>query len=302
MLKHVYVYFFILLFSVPLTMLGDRRNNYFDYINRYSRMAIDQMIRYKVPASITLSQGLLESAAGRSPLARDGNNHFGIKCGSSWTGPYMLMTDDALNEHFRVYSSVEESFEDHSLFLCQNKRYAALFKLDITDYKGWSRGLRAAGYATNPNYANSLIQLIEDYDLTKWDRMVTRNGRRIKELEKIANYKHQVYMCNENFYTIAQDGDTYKSIGKEMKVSERKLRKYNERDKDYRLQTGDVVFFEKKQKQADKHFTGVWYQIKAGESIYNISQRYGMRLKTLYKINFLKPDYSPKEGDLLLIR
>ena len=147
---------------------------YEQYINRYSSMAVDQMNRYRIPASITLAQGLLESSAGTSRLARQGNNHFGIKCGGSWRGRYMLVNDDAPNERFRVYSSVRESYEDHSRFLTENRRYAGLFRLSTTDYKGWAHGLKSAGYATNPRYASLLINVIEKYDLTRADTRAMR--------------------------------------------------------------------------------------------------------------------------------
>ena len=275
-----------------------------DYINQYMGMAVGQMQKYKIPASITLAQGLLESAAGTSRLAMKGNNHFGIKCGLSWKGPYMLVNDDAPNEHFRVYASAEQSYEDHSLFLRQNQRYSRLFSLRITDYKGWAHGLKAAGYATNPNYAYSLIQLIENYDLYKIDETVV-NGtfyRKQKTDNNQASVSHKVYMCNKNFYVVAREGDTFKSIAKEMGLSQRKLCKYNEVDKHYVLQPGEVVFLLEKQKKADKSLKGVWHRVSGGESMHSISQHYGMRVKTLYKNNFHTADYVPREGDLLLVR
>lgn len=139
-----------------------------EYIERYKGIAIDQMQRYGIPASIKLAQGLLESGAGNSRLAVQGNNHFGIKCGGSWRGPSMRKDDDARNECFRVYRHVQESFEDHSKFLLA-RRYADLFRLRPDDYKGWARGLKKAGYATNPRYPDLLIELIERYDLTRFD-------------------------------------------------------------------------------------------------------------------------------------
>ena len=142
---------------------------YLNYIERYKGMAIDQMLRYKIPASITLAQGLLESGAGTSTLARKANNHFGIKCGRAWKGPYVLQDDDERNEKFRKYRSVEESYEDHSRFL-QQARYSSLFDLSPKDYKGWARGLKRCGYATNPRYASLLIDLIERYDLDQYDK------------------------------------------------------------------------------------------------------------------------------------
>ena len=264
-------------------------------------MAIDQMVRYRVPASITLSQALLESRAGTSRLALQGNNHFGIKCGSQWSGAYFVMDDDYCNERFRVYQDVKESYEDHSLFLRNNRRYAGLFQLRIADYRGWARGLKAAGYATNPAYAESLIQLIEDYRLDKLDQSFSNRHHSVITAAEEALI-HRVMMNNRNFYTIAQAGDTYKAIGREMGVSERRLRKYNEVDRHYVLHEGDYVYFEKKQKKAERQWRNVYHRMKEGESVYDIAQRYGMRVKTLYKLNHLSPDYVPRVDDLIRLR
>ena len=145
-------------------------------------MAIDQMNRYGIPASITLAQGLLESGAGTSMLAQKANNHFGIKVGGTWTGPYVTKDDDRQGERFRKYESVEESFEDHSRFLAERQRYASLFNLDPTDYRGWAHGLKEAGYATNPEYAKKLISLIDIYKLHEFDlQKGSRHGHTARE-------------------------------------------------------------------------------------------------------------------------
>lgn len=139
-----------------------------DYISRYKPIAIKEMNTYGIPASITLAQGLLESANGNSTLAREANNHFGIKCTSDWRGESFYKDDDRIDDCFRVYDSPEDSFRDHSEFLLR-KRYATLFELDKDDYAGWAKGLRKAGYATNPRYAELLIDLIERYGLYEYD-------------------------------------------------------------------------------------------------------------------------------------
>ena len=158
--------FLTMVFFFAVGAQAQRRNSrYVEYINKYSDLAVEQMKLHKIPASITLAQGLLESGAGYSQLARKSNNHFGIKCGGSWRGRSVRHDDDARNECFRAYSNPRDSYEDHSEFLRRGARYAFLFKLDITDYKGWARGLKKAGYATDPSYANRLITIIEDYDL-----------------------------------------------------------------------------------------------------------------------------------------
>jgi LysM repeat protein len=139
-----------------------------EYIDKYKQVAIQEMNSFGIPASITLAQGLYESAAGNSELARVANNHFGIKAGYGWNGEVYYKDDDHANEAFRVYSTAEESFRDHSNFL-KKKNYAALFTLDITDYKGWAHGLKRAGYATNPDYPQIIIGIIEKYDLEQYD-------------------------------------------------------------------------------------------------------------------------------------
>lgn len=141
------------------------------YIDQYKELAILKMYQYKIPASITLAQGVFESACGTSRLARDGKNHFGIKCHKEWTGDTVRIDDDELQECFRKYERVEDSYNDHSLFLTSRPRYAGLFQLNVMDYKAWARGLKAAGYATNPKYADRLIDLIERFNIAQWDTL-----------------------------------------------------------------------------------------------------------------------------------
>ena len=288
----------LLAFTLSLSLSAQQQSLYKDYIKEYKGYAIDQMKRYGIPASITLAQGLLESAAGTSKLARKGRNHFGIKTGPDWKGRYMRLDDDAPKEKFRVYRSVKASYEDHSKFLYNKPRYAQLFKLSVTDYKGWARGLKKAGYATNPQYASMLIELIERYDLDQYDS----KKRRKKKEEEDRFATHPVHMCNGCYYIIAQPGDTYKSLSKIAKKSERKLRKYNEVDKHYPLTPGDIVYLEEKEKKADKSLKKKYHYVSAGESMHSISQRYGMRIETLFKNNKLSPDYRIQVGDSLLIR
>ena len=286
---------------------------YEKYIDTYKDLAVEQMHEYGVPASITLAQGLLESGAGDSYLARKANNHFGIKCGGSWDGPYVRRTDDAPNEKFRAYGSVRESYEDHSVFLRTRSRYAFLFKLKRTDYKGWARGLKQAGYATNPRYADNLIALIERYDLTRYDRSaLSRRERRHMEheaaerraAEALAARRaaYDVRRCNGNYYVVARPGDTFASIAADMGVKEKRLREYNEVGADYRLAPGDIVYFEKKKSKAARELKGTVHTVAAGESLYSIAQHYGMRLKTLYKLNDLPADHVPEPGERLRIR
>ena len=204
-----------------------RNKQYEDYIKEYKDIAIREMKRYHIPASITLAQGLLESGAGRGTLARKSNNHFGIKCGSDWSGRTVRHDDDARNECFRAYKHAEASYEDHSKFLCKHARYASLFKLEMTDYKGWARGLKKAGYATDPRYADRLIGIIELYELHRYD---TKKGA--KWADEFPE-PHQPYLANDLLYIVVRKGDTFKSISKEFDISQKKLRKYNDLYKGY---------------------------------------------------------------------
>ena len=303
--------------SLCCSLSGSAQTAYHNYIAKYADVAVEQMRKYKIPASITLAQGLLESGAGQSRLATKANNHFGIKKGSGWTGPTISHNDDRRGEKFRKYSSALESYEDHSKFLVNGMRYSALFQLDIDDYKGWAKGLKKAGYATNPKYAKELIDIIERFQLYKYDKLkpvkveqpkpqltvaIPAPQQRPATLQTIQSQELTLRTCNENYYVVARSGDTYKSIGNIFCLSQRKLRKYNEVDKDYELRPGDIVYIKKKQKKAHKSLKGKRHTIKAGESIYSIAQQYGMRVETLYKINRIPDNYTPSVGDTLLIR
>ena len=276
---------------------------YQNYIDEYKNIAIQEMLKYNIPASITLAQGILESGAGRSELARKGNNHFGIKC-HGWTGRTTYHDDDAQQECFRAYDNAVESYEDHSQFLRSKPRYASLFQLDRTDYKGWAFGLKAAGYATNPQYAYSLINIIETYNLQQYDWATSSsafNSNKTNTTVGGKNSEHIVRMCNKNYYVVAREGDTFRSIGEEVGVSYRKLAKYNERNKNDKLSKGDIVYLEKKRTKADKSFKSKPHTVTAGESMYSISQKYGIRLKSLYKMNGLPYDFELKPGEHLRV-
>lgn len=282
-----------LLFLCTGAAEAQRRNSqYLIYIEEYKDEAIKQMHRYRIPASITLAQGLLESGAGRSTLTRKSNNHFGIKCGSGWKGRKTYHDDDARGECFRVYKNARESYEDHSRFLAGKQRYASLFSLKITDYKGWARGLKRAGYATSPTYANKLIELIELYELDRFD------SDRFKGTW-IAN-PHEPFLANGLLYIVARTGDTFESLSEEFDISARKLRKYNDLYKGYTLRQGDIIYLEKKNRRAHKSFKT--HVVRTGESMYLISQRYGIRLERLYKMNDKTADYAPQAGDVLRLR
>ncbi|MEG1616378.1 MAG: glucosaminidase domain-containing protein [Bacteroidales bacterium] len=275
--------------------------DYLKYIEQYKELAIQHHKKYNIPASITLAQGLLESGAGKGRLAREGNNHFGIKC-HKWDGRKIYHDDDARNECFRKYSHARDSYDDHALFLVGSDRYARLFKLNSTDYKGWAKGLQTCGYATDRAYANKLIKLIDDYELYKYD-----NPKFVRPVSKPKGgfpswYRtHQVYKSNELLYVVANANDTYELIGTEFDFRAKTLRSYNEVPKEYPLSQGDVVYLEKKNKKMPRKGTR-YHTVTVGESMHDIAQQHGLRLKNLYKINGKSLDYIPQEDEILRLR
>lgn len=292
-MKKIFIFLFLAFVAENLCAQNPK---YTRYIDRYADMAVEQMKSYGIPASITLAQGLLESAAGTSRLATRGNNHFGIKVGGTWKGPYMLADDDAPNEKFRVYKSVRESYEDHSVFLRCGRRYASLFQLDPTDYKGWAHGLKKAGYATHPHYAHSLISLIECYDLHRFDGDRRRHVRK-EEPKKEKGHKGRkerhsfgrpIYRCNGQYYVLAEAGDTYASLASRMRTKEEKLRTYNDVDAAASLKPGDIVYLGKKARRASESLPVRYHVMQAGESLHGISQQYGIRLRSLCGMNKLR--------------
>lgn len=295
MKKHIFIFILVGMYCCFSLQAQTRSRQYEEYIKKYRELAVEEMKKYHIPASITLAQGLLESGAGLSTLARKSNNHFGIKCGSDWRGKTVSHDDDARGECFRAYKHPKQSYEDHSKFLVGRPRYASLFKLKITDYKGWARGLKKAGYATNPRYADQLIGIIELYDLYKYD---TKGG--LKWMKENPN-PHQPYIANGLVYVVVRSGDSWKGISKEFDISQKKLRKYNDLYKGYALQVGDILYLEEKNKRASKEH--IVHVLRAGESMHSISQKYGIRLKNLYKLNKMDPeDMAPETGTILRLR
>jgi LysM repeat protein len=276
---------------------------YQQYIDQYKDIAIEQMQRYHIPASITLAQGIFESGAGRSELALKGNNHFGIKC-NGWSGRRIYHDDDERGECFRSYDNAFESYEDHSKFLVNGQRYRSLFQLKITDYKGWAKGLKAAGYATNPQYAQKLIDIIQLYKLYRYDTAKDYDKFMADHTKSTTNSVslHAIKIFNKNYYLIARRGDTFKSIADEIGISDRKLAKFNERDRRDALEEGEIIWLKKKQTKAPKDYKGRLHYVRQGDSMYSIAQKYGIRLKNLYKMNKLSPDYQIKLGDALRLR
>lgn len=268
------------------------------YIDTYKDLAVEEMHRYGIPASITLAQGIFESGAGQSDLARNGNNHFGIKC-HGWQGRKVYHDDDARGECFRAYDNVRQSYEDHCLFLTQSQRYKPLFSLKITDYKGWAEGLKKAGYATNPQYAQRLIDLIQLYRLYEYDE-VKRYDHFIADHTGKSDLVIRAY--NKNYYVISRQGDTFKSIAQAMGTTEKRLASINERDRKDKISEGEIIWLLKKQKKAPKDYKKRPHTVRVGESMYSIAQLYGIRLKNLYKMNKLKPEDSIHVGQQLKVR
>ena len=275
-----------------------------DYINTYKDLAISEMKRTGIPASITLAQGMIESDCGRSSLAREGNNHFGIKCHDNWKGPTIRHNDERRNECFRKYRKPEESFYDHSDFLKSEKRYRFLFNIEPTDFKSWAHGLKKAGYATNPDYANMLIKTIEENNLWYFDRgynstslppQTTVPGKDTVPAQKTDETVKAVTFTNENTavashvprimennrikYIIVKDGDTKDKLENEFQLLKWQLSKYNELNIDFQLVPGQILYLQPKREKAE---SGKEYYITTeGDTMYLISQRYGIKLKNL---------------------
>ena len=269
------------------------KDAYAAYIAKYSGIAVDQMKQYGIPASITLAQGLLESDAGRSTLATKCNNHFGIKCHSDWKGRKMYHDDDERHECFRCYRNAEESYRDHSQFLISGSRYQSLFKLGTTDYKGWATGLKAAGYATSPTYATKLIEIIERYGLDRYD---TRSAGRLKK----GQLPHQPLLVNNLKCVRLREGETLKDIAREYGMSLNLLRRFNEVDRKFVPPAGTTVFLERKKSRANKeHRT---YVVKKGDSLWSVSQEFGVKVSSLRKRNDIGDNNPLGTGMTLLVR
>jgi LysM repeat protein len=303
-MKYVWIFLVCGLFTcLPKTKAQSRNPHYINYIEKYHELAVFHMKTYKIPASITLAQGILESGAGKSPFVLRSNNHFGIKCQNEWNGAKVYRDDDVRNECFRKYKKAEDSFEDHSRFLTQRSRYAGLFRLDITAYRLWAKGLSVCGYATDPHYADKLIKLIEDYELYKYDNVKFEHIRAVG-LDIVLNGKFRkerdVYKKYGLIYVIAEKDDSFEKVASDMDFTIGDLLKYNEVPKGFPLNKGDIVYLEKKKQKADK--PNYDHVVQSGESMHSISQQYGICLHNLYKINRKDAEFIPMKGDVLRLR
>ncbi|MFH1320168.1 MAG: glucosaminidase domain-containing protein [Bacteroidota bacterium] len=301
-LRTIYlILLFILQYSISDAQPMGYKNTPEVYIAKYKNDAIKEMLMHHVPASITLAQGMLESANGNSPLAVYANNHFGIKCHKGWEGLTFIQDDDTKDECFRKYSSVLESYNDHSEFLRNRSRYALLFKLKKTDYKGWAEGLKKAGYATNPKYPQLLIDIIEKYKLYEYDK-VNEMPSIIPEPEEYASKPmlkgRSVMVHNRVKYIIAKEGDTYFKIANNLDLMLWQIFKYNDLKRNDRLKPGQVIYLQPKRKKAQFDY----HIVKIGETMQDISQKYAIKLKHLYKNNLMAEDDKPRVGQQLWLR
>ena len=307
--------FFILFFSVACFLeSAAQKMTAEQYIQEHKDMAIREMKRMGIPAAITLAQGLLETENGNSELVQKSNNHFGIKCKSSWTAGSVSHDDDALGECFRMYKDAEESYRDHSNFLRGNDRYAFLFKLDPTDYKGWAYGLRKAGYATNPRYPEILIKNIEDnnleqYSLAAADEVPVFDASKYKNDEEekspiIANnlnednFEPSKVTINGLHALFVSKGTSLLAIATENNISLSKLLEINDLKKDGLLEKDQFIFLEKKQKEGNRNFCVA----EADETLYDLAQKNGIILQNLCDYNNFSENANIQAGDKIFLK
>jgi hypothetical protein len=305
--------FWVVLFNQVSAQQPDYNAVVNKYVQQYKGIAVNEMKVYHIPASITLAQGILESNAGRSDLAVVANNHFGIKCHKEWTGMTFYKDDETKNECFRKYDDPLQSFRDHSQFLTTRDRYKVLFSLDITDYKGWAKGLKAAGYATNPAYPQLLIKTIETFYLYTFDSIdpeVAEEGIAGKQdkPEKKGRLPYIVvstrpdgrivYENNPLSMIIAGEADNIYSIAGDFSISVEKLLKYNDLREPSSMKPGQIVYLEPKRRKGSSDF----HRFAKGETLYSISQMYGVKLKLLVKRNGQGEGAEPGPGTILRLR
>ena len=314
----------ILLWGLLLSVCAVAQTPQEKYIQKYAPLAVKEMHRTGVPASITLAQGILESGAGLSQLATKGNNHFGIKCHKDWTGKRMYMDDDRKGECFRVYKKAEDSFRDHSDFLRYRDRYKFLFDLKVTDYKGWAYGLKKAGYATDPHYATKLIKYIEDYQLYKYDKMSTkeaakvpepphkieepvivrpaRNGVSVPVSEEFSfNLEGTLYSVNGVPFIYASEGQTYASIAAEHHLFKKEILRFNDLQQEGELLPGTIVYLASKKSKAQAGLE-MYIVEKDGEDFHALCQRFAVKEKSILRKNKLSYPVKLREGDEIKLR
>ncbi|MDB4563704.1 glucosaminidase domain-containing protein [Flavobacteriales bacterium] len=305
----------------------DQRN----YINKWKDEAVRQMVLHRIPASITLAQGLLESGSGKSELSGRSNNHFGIKCHKDWEGGRTYYDDDAKGECFRVYDDARDSFEDHSLFLLR-KRYASLFELKMDDYKGWARGLKRCGYATSPTYAKALIELVDRHGLDQYDQeglawlkrgevperpdtdladvadpkgsgpsTSDSDGEPATKTIRMGSGRNSGFTENDVAWVQVSAGETLKTVADQLGMAVWQLKKYN----DFETADSKTTFDEDLQLFTQpKRRRGVrnWHVAKEGETLKTVSDAEAVKLKVLMKRTGLQADTPLKQGQRIPLR
>lgn len=306
----------LILLLLSISTIAAQAESRKEFIRRYKHIAIQEMERTGIPASIKLAQGLLESGCGTSDLSTKAHNHFGIKC-HDWTGATFHMDDDSADECFRKYEDPEQSWIDHSEFLTSRPRYAGLFDLPTTDYKAWAKGLKAAGYATNPKYADMLIKIIEEEELYQYDRLIehptggaapkysknvfekTIFGKIEKKSSHSSEFQQQEEMRNGIRCIAVKKGDSYTQIAASYGIPLKKLLAYND-TQDASVIDGPYVYLKKKRNKAPRGYD--FYTVKTGDTLYRIAQIYGIKLRSLEKFNYLDSDQELKNGEKIYLR
>ena len=282
-----------------------------EYIRKYQLLAISEMSRSGIPASIKMAQACLESSDGNSVMARSSNNHFGIKCKAGWTGATSYHDDDEKNECFRKYKTVEDSYVDHTNFLMSNPRYSSLFQLGSTDFAGWARGLKKAGYATDPRYAEKVIEIIELNQLWRLDHKMTleemaqvermRMGDKFNKELTINPYStREITLHNGLRSAITREGDNFELLGQEFGLKEWELRKFNDYPEGYEPLPGEILYLQHKKPKAQGMYE--LHRVADGESMHYISQYYGIRMRSLYRLNKLRYGDVVPVGTLLRLQ
>lgn len=317
--------FFVIVLSVwfgnPAFCESLQKNSRQQYIDVYAQLAIQEMNEYHIPASITMAQACLESGDGNSTLALEANNHFGIKCNSSWSGPSIRQDDESRNECFRKYGTAIESYRDHSKFLTGGMRYQFLFDYDIKDYRKWAYGLKKAGYATDPQYPERLIRIIEEFQLDKLDTYYNSTTRyvrperlgsgsksttRRKGNSGIDDFSINPYVTrnvekrNNVKAFFAKEGDSYEQIAAEFSLKDWEIYRYNDVEPGARLEAGSIVYLQSKRGSAPRE--NDFHILKQGESLWSVAQWYGVRLNALYRKNRMNPGEEPKPGQQISLR
>ena len=301
-------FFTILFFSAAFTGSAQSSQAVRDYIEKYKGIAMEEMLRTGVPASITLAQGIHESGAGTSVLVRKSNNHFGIKCKAEWQGERVYHDDDAAGECFRKYDDPMDSYRDHSDFLKKRSPYASLFTLDPTDYEAWAHGLKKAGYATNPKYAPILIKIIEDYKLQEYSLMALGrkqsandaivSGPSTNDQRATANYPAGVFRINNTRVVYIIKGTSYLTVAEEHRISLPRLFEFNDMQPADEAAQDELVFLARKRKEGATET----HVVQAGETLRSIAQSEGIRLESLIAYNYLKEGVQPPPGRSLYLR